>query len=163
VFAPFNCPDCRGGAAEHGKPMKKVVLCAATILLAITAPVTAQKAVEALPDLGPDPADPIAETKLIMADILRDPDSARYRFGGIHQAHCKGGLAGKEWYGYAASIDVNATNAMGGYSGYQPYTILFVNGKAWRAIEGADFGAYGPAKGLLGLGGGAGVCRWLDR
>ena len=132
MFAPFNCPDCRGGAAEHGKPMKKVVLCAATILLAITAPVTAQKAVEALPDLGPDPADPIAETKLIMADILRDPDSARYRFGGIHQAHCKGGLAGKEWYGYAASIDVNATNAMGGYSGYQPYTILFVNGKAWR-------------------------------
>lgn len=146
-----------------GKPMKKIASCAAIMLLAIATPLAAQKATEAVPDLGPDPADPIAETKLLMTDLLRDSDGARYRFAGTHQAHCKGGLAGKEWYGYAASIDVNATNAMGGYSGYRPYTILFTNGKAWKALEGADFGAYGPAKGMLGLGGGAGVCRWLDR
>ena len=52
---------------------------------------------------------------------------------------------------------------MGGYSGYRPYTILFTNGKAWKVLEGADFGAYGPPKGLFGIAGGAGVCRWLDR
>ncbi len=46
---------------------------------------------------------------------------------------------------------------MGGYSGYRPYTILFSNGKAWKTLEGADFGAYGPAKGLLDIAGGAGV------
>ena len=143
-----------------GKPMKKIASCAAIMLLALTAPLNAQGVI---PDLGPDPADPIAETKMLMTELLRDPDGARYRFAGIHQAHCKGGLAGKEWYGYAASIDIHATNAMGGYSGYRPYTILFTNGKAWKALEGADFGAYGPAKGLLGIAGGAGVCRWLDR
>lgn len=146
-----------------GTTMIKIVSCAAIMLLAVAAPLNAQKAAETMPDFGPDPADPVAETKLLMTDLLRDPDGARYRFVSVHQAHCKGGLAGKEWYGYAASVDINATNAMGGYSGYRPYTILFTNGKAWKALEGADFGAYGPAKGMLGLGGGAGVCRWLDR
>jgi hypothetical protein len=146
-----------------GKPMKKTAWGTAMLLLAVASPINAQKAVENIPDLGPDPSDPIAETKTLMTELLRDPDSAHYRFLGIHQAHCKGGLAGREWYGYAASIDINAKNAMGGYTGYQPYTVLFVNGKAWKAVEGADFGPYGPAKGMLGLGGGAGVCRWLDR
>lgn len=140
-----------------------LALAVVSMLSLAASPLHAQRAMDAVPDLGPDPVDPIAETKTLMAEMLRDPDSARYRFAGIHQAHCKGGLAGKEWYGYAASIDINATNAMGGYSGYQPYTILFTNGKAWKAVEGTDFGAYGPAKGLLGLGGGAGVCQWLDR
>jgi hypothetical protein len=137
-----------------------VALAVGSVMSSHVAPLPAQGVI---PDLGSDPADPIGETKTLMVERLRDPDSARYRFAGIHQAHCKGGLAGKEWYGYAASIDINATNAMGGYSGYQPYTILFTDGKAWKAVEGADFGAYGPAKGMLGLGGGAGVCRWLDK
>jgi hypothetical protein len=30
---------------------------------------------------------------------------------GMHQAHCKSGLADKEWYGHVASIEINATIA----------------------------------------------------
>ncbi|GHH20958.1 hypothetical protein GCM10008023_29470 [Sphingomonas glacialis] len=99
-----------------------------------------------------------------MLDTLRDPDSAQYRFVGIHPAHCKAGWAkgDNSWSGYAATIEINGKNAMGGYTGYTTYTILFEGGNAWKAIEGSEFGPYGPSKGMLGLGGGAGICRWLD-
>lgn len=138
--------------------------CIALAVLALAAPLAAKEAPIDYGAFGSEPEDPIGATKRLMLDELRDPDSAQYRFLGIHPAHCRGGLAngGKDWIGYAASIDINAKNTMGGYVGFTSHTILFDGGRAFKSIEGDNFGAYGPAKGLLGLGGGAGVCRWLD-
>jgi hypothetical protein len=142
----------------------RVTSFAALVLLAFATPVTAHKVETAFSDLGLEPEDPIGATKKLMLDELRDPDSAQYRFIGIHPAHCKAGWAkgNNGWTGYAATVEINAKNAMGGYVGFASYTVLFINGYAWKSIEGTEFGAYGPSKGMLGLGGGAGVCRWLD-
>lgn len=130
----------------------------------VACPLAAQQAAVAIPDLGPEPQDPIGSIKRLMLNIQRDPDSAQYRFMGMHPAHCKAGWAkgGNGWTGYAATVEINGKNAMGGYTGFTSYTVLFDGGAAWKAIEGLNFGAYGPSKGMLGLGGGAGVCRWLD-
>jgi hypothetical protein len=144
--------------------MKLIATRWALVLAMLTATARAQEIKSPYPDLGLEPQDPVGATKRLMLDTLRDPESAQYRFLGIHPAHCKAGWAkrGNEWYGYAATIDINAKNAFGGYTGFASYTILFRDGMAWNAIEGSNFGAYGPSKGLLGLGGGAGVCRYLD-
>lgn len=133
-------------------------------LVALPWAAAAQQGPTAIADLGPEPEDPIGATKRLMLDTLRDPDSAQYRFIGLHPASCKNGwLTGKgSWSGYAATVEINGKNATGGYSGFKPFTILFMGPNAWRAIDGENFGAYGPSKGMLGLGGGAGVCRWLD-
>mgnify|MGYP007083791846 CR=1 FL=1 len=146
----------------HGKSnMKPWILVLAVM---VCTPISAQKAISDQLDVGVEPSDPIGATKRLMADELRDPDSAQYRFLGVHPARCKAGWAnGKNgWVGYAASIDINAKNAMGGYVGFTTYTVLFQGDVAVRAVEGGNFGAYGPSKGLLGLGGGAGVCKYLD-
>ena len=133
------------------------------LCLLLAGPAFAQSTPTVL-DPGPSPDDPIAATKLLAVEVLVDPDSATYRFLGVHPARCKAGWAkgGKDWIGYAAQIDINAKNRMGGYTGYSRYTVLFQGQQAWKAIEGKDFGPYGPAKGVLGLGGGAGVCHYLD-
>ena len=111
-------------------------------------------------DFGPPPADPIEAAKLLMPEVLKDPASATYQFSNTFKGRCKRGrLGGAQWIGWAANVSINAKNSFGGYTGYQPYTILFSGGIAVRAIEGANFGAYGPAKGMFGLSGRAGVCQ----
>lgn len=144
--------------------MKTAALCAMLALVALPWAAAAQQGPTAIVNLGPEPEDPLDATKRLMLDTLRDPDSAQYRFIGLHPARCKNGwLSGKGgWEGYAATIEINAANALGGKTGFHTFTILFANGSAIRAIDGENFGAYGPSKGVLGIGGGAGVCRWLD-
>ena len=160
MFASFNRPDWRGGAVERGST-RLIHAIGLSVLLAVTA--AAQTNTNFI-DAGPPPDDPMTAIKRLMAGELVDPEAAQYRFLGVHPAKCKAGWAkgGSDWIGYAVGIEINGKNRMGGYTGFTPYTILFEGQNAWRSIEGSNFGAYGPAKGLLGLGGGAGVCRYLD-
>jgi len=111
-------------------------------------------------DFGEAPRDPLESAKPLFDNELKDPSSAQYRLLNTFTGYCKQGWArgnGLDWVGYAANIAVNAKNSYGGYTGYQVYTVLFVNGRAVRLIEGENFGGYGPSRGLLG--GGAGVCQ----
>lgn len=116
-------------------------------------------------DVGPPPEDPIGATKKAMASILRDPDSAEYRFLGIHPAKCKAGWAKRNsgWQGWAATIEINGKNAFGGYTGFETHTVLFVGEGVVQVLDGPNFGPFGPSKGFLGVGGGAGVCKYLDQ
>jgi hypothetical protein len=133
-------------------------------LLAVATPITAQGVTPDNVDVGPEPTEPLAAIRQLMSSELRDPASAEYRIMGIHPGKCKAGWAtkDKDWTGYAATVEINAKNGFGGYTGFTPHTILFVGNAAVRIVDGANFGAFGPTKGLLGLGGGAGVCRFLD-
>ena len=96
-----------------------------------------------------------------MESQLKDPYSAQYILDRVYRGYCKKGwLKGKglDWIGWAANIRINAKNSYGAYGGYEPYTVFFSGDSAVKAVEGANFGAYGPSKGVLGLDGGAGVC-----
>lgn len=144
--------------------MKKLALLASAIVFACQGANAIEPDISTL-NFGVSPQDPIASAKPMMLDFLKDPASARYRWVDTYMGYCKAGWAkggGLGWYGWASTIEVNAKNAYGGYTGYQPYTILYQDQAAVRIIEGAMFGAYGPAKGPLGLGGGAGVCKRVD-
>ena len=164
MFASFNRPGFRdrSGRTWEKHAMKRFM---ALVALGLSTMASGQKLPADYVDVGPAPEDPMGSIKRLMIDELRDPDSAQYKFLGIHPARCKAGWlnGGKDWYGYAASIEVNAKNGMGGYTGFKPTTVLLQGESAIKSFEGANFGAYGPSKGPLGLGGGAGVCRLLDQ
>ena len=150
---------------EHGVFQLKVALIPALALLALSASATAKEPDISKLNFGVSPQDPVTIAKALMARELRDPDSAQYRWVDTYMGYCKEGWAkgnGLGWYGWAATIEINAKNAYGGYTGFRPYTILYQDQTAVRSIEGPTFGAYGPSKGPLGLGGGAGVCRSVD-
>lgn len=59
--------------------------------------------------------------------MLRDPDSARFEWSPPYQITCDKGLyrTKKRWQGWAMDVNVNAKNAFGGYTGFQPYLIMF--------------------------------------
>lgn len=90
---------------------------------------------------------------------LKDPDSGQYQIQNLFKGYCRNGwLNGNKvaWKGWAVNVMINGKNAYGGYVGYSPATVL-LDGNGGRILEGFNFGAYGPRKGLLG--GGAGVCQ----
>ena len=60
--------------------------------------------------------------------ILKDPDSARYRFSTPVKAYINEGLlyGGKvSWLGWLIDVHVNAKNSYGGYTGGSPYMVIF--------------------------------------
>ncbi len=66
--------------------------------------------------------------KTQMEASLKDPESARYRFGTPRKAHANWGLidGGKvRWVGYLVPFEVNARNSYGGYVGFKPQMALF--------------------------------------
>lgn len=145
------------------KMKKRGIAAVAAVLLAGTA--AAKEPDVSNLDFGTSPQEPIAIAKQLMAYQLKDPESAQYRWVATYLGYCKQGWAkgkGLDWYGWAATIEVNAKNSYGGYTGFEPYTILYKDQQAVRAIKGANFGPYGPSTGPLGLGGGAGLCRRVD-
>lgn len=73
--------------------------------------------------------------------MLKDPDSARYKFGQPVRAYSNGGLifGGKvEWAGYLVDVNVNGKNSYGGYSGFRPYMALFSGNQLVRIVEGSE-------------------------
>ena len=143
--------------------MKKLALVASAVAF-LCQPASAKEPDISNLDFGVSPQDPLEIAKVLMASELKDPDSAQYRWKDTYMGYCKagwikGGGDKLDWYGWASTIEVNAKNSFGGYTGFQPYTILYRDQSAVKVIQGAMFGAYGPAKGFLGVGGGAGVCQ----
>lgn len=104
---------------------------------------------DAFQPVAPDAAwdtPPANEQAIVKAHFdtkLRDPESARYDFGPMFKAQCNEGWmrGGKVvWYGWAHEVLVNAKNGFGGYSGPQPYTVLYEQGRVKSAMLGRNFG-----------------------
>lgn len=77
---------------------------------------------------GAPPVSAEPAIRIRMETILRDAESARYRIGGAERAYFNAGrLRGGEvvWKGHVVYFDVNAKNAYGGYTGFEPYMALF--------------------------------------
>lgn len=86
-------------------------------------------------DAGPArPADPLvndyrAEAERVIAMALRDPASATYDHrDSPYVLACDSGVFGNSTRAefWAAEVWVNARNGFGGYTGSQPYTVVFI-------------------------------------
>lgn len=75
--------------------------------------------------------------------VLKDPESVRFRFSPPRHAHANWGIleGGKiRWVGYLVQVDVNAKNSFGGYVGFTPYMALFWGDDRglYRVVPGAS-------------------------
>ena len=71
--------------------------------------------------------------------VLKDPESARYRFEPPRKAYlCSPSSGDVRWQGYLVKVAINAKNSYGGYTGFTPYLVSIRNGKAEEI--GADGG-----------------------
>ncbi|KGT86143.1 hypothetical protein NG99_26645 [Erwinia typographi] len=66
-----------------------------------------------------------------IGDGLKDPDSAKYKFGEPKKAYLQGGLSDnfKMHYGWVVPVSVNAKNSYGAYVGYKTQYYMFVDGQ----------------------------------
>lgn len=66
---------------------------------------------------------------------LKDPDSAKFKFGEPRKAYLQGGLPDdfKMYYGWAVPVSVNAKNSYGGYVGYKTMYYMYSNGQLFDA------------------------------
>lgn len=145
-----------------GKMQNRNFVLAALLIAGLAMPAHAKKQppLVTLGELGASPSNIETGVKAAAQGYLKDPYSAQYQIGSVFPGYCKEGWLkgnGVSWKGWAVNVLINGRNSYGGYTGYQPHTVLFVGDQAVRIMEGENFGAYGPAKGLLG--GGAGVCQ----
>lgn len=88
---------------------------------------------------GSPPSAPLEAAKAYFSDILKDPDSARYKLLSCARAYSNKGLAyggDVAWAGYACFVTINAKNSFGGYTGAKPYTVLFTNDLAVSHMDG---------------------------
>jgi len=89
-------------------------------------------------DYGVPPTNYEAKITRNINSVLRDPDSARYRFGEPAKGFKYGDFhAAVTWTGYFVLFEVNGKNAYGGYTGYTPYVAIF-NGEEIEKIYGPD-------------------------
>ena len=80
-------------------------------------------------DFGPRPADYQTAVEDYMEDRMADPRAARYQFTGAPYrvyADIKGHRGLACW---AVDVRVKARMRNGGYGGYIPYTVLFLDGE----------------------------------
>jgi hypothetical protein len=70
--------------------------------------------------------------KAYFEEILKDPESARYKFDTPERAYRRAGWANRgrvAWQGYVIPVNVNAKNSYGGYTGYKRYFALMRDGR----------------------------------
>lgn len=81
-------------------------------------------------DFGPSPANAEEKTREYFNSALKDPESARIKFVGLHKAFSIDGLiiGGAKHYGWVQVVEVNAKNSYGGYTGSKLYYIFFEGG-----------------------------------
>ena len=75
-------------------------------------------------DYGLSPKAKTDTIKEYFSVVLKDPDSANYKFGSPVKAYCNKGLAfgGKlAWTGWVLPFSINAKNSYGGYTGFKGY------------------------------------------
>jgi hypothetical protein len=73
--------------------------------------------------------------------ILKDPDSAKYRFSAPVKAYGNEGLiygGDVSWLGWLVDVDVNAKNSYGGYTGAKQYMVFFKGDRVFKHVKGRD-------------------------
>ena len=84
-------------------------------------------------DFGQYPENYKSIVKNWFEELLKDPESARYKFDNkpikayTRNPPVEGG--GVVHFGYYVKVKVNAKNSFGGYTGWQEYRLLIRNGK----------------------------------
>lgn len=99
-------------------------------------------------DYGTYPSNYRQIIEAAMADMLKDPDSARYsgftqpkHDQVVHLDYAPNGGVGvtkTAVYGYAVCVAVNAKNSFGGYTGDQLYWFLIRNGQVVRSTQAGE-------------------------
>ncbi|MDQ7962786.1 hypothetical protein RDI61_01800 [Pseudomonas plecoglossicida] len=74
--------------------------------------------------------------------VLKDPDSAKYKFSPIQKSHIvSSAWEGRQLYaGYVMTVKVNAKNSYGGYTGNEDYVFLFHNGELTKGLKASSNG-----------------------
>lgn len=89
-----------------------------------------------------------AETRIkqYFNGTLKDPSSAQYQFSQVQKGYIIGSAAeGKPLFaGYIISVNVNAKNSYGGYTGNQGYQFLFQNGALVKGLRLSPGGVHMP-------------------
>lgn len=112
-----------------------------TVAVLLTACASAFQRPDASANFGNPPQGYEEAIKAHFDQVLKDPESARYRFSRPIKAYTNEGLAygGKvSWVGYLVDVQVNAKNSFGGYVGFKPYMLLFSGNSVGSKIEGSD-------------------------
>ncbi len=82
-------------------------------------------------DYGPPPPDnhQDIEARAVLA-TLKDPESARFQFGGVSRdAIPSGPMSPTAMLVWVTFAQVNAKNSYGGYTGFQPWRFAWTNGR----------------------------------
>lgn len=83
-------------------------------------------------DYGPPPTKEqiIAAAEPAVRNLLRDPESAQFRWGGypVLRSYYRKILQGAV-FGYVTCGEVNARNGFGGYTGYDPFVVVWDKGR----------------------------------
>lgn len=74
------------------------------------------------------------QARLWMAQTLRDPDSARYRFARPARAWWILDTDEAPVYGWGVAFMLNAKNGYGGYTGEVAHVAVFCDGKLWSVL-----------------------------
>ncbi|MCC7455966.1 MAG: hypothetical protein IT390_03290 [Nitrospira sp.] len=104
-----------------------MILAAAAMLGGCATP--QQRAAVEASDFGPPPPPSWrANVRQYLEPVLRDVQGARFRMGCPIKAYVTYGLLearpGIAFVGYAAKVQINATNGFGGYTGFKPWVAL---------------------------------------
>lgn len=91
-------------------------------------------------DYGAFPRNYKPKIEAFMSGILKDPESAKYRYSMPCQGYWSNPAIGR-WceihYGWIVDCEVNAKNSFGGYTGFKPYRFLLrgesIDGEAFSA------------------------------
>ncbi|MCK9540191.1 hypothetical protein [Dokdonella sp.] len=118
--------------------MKSLIVIAA---LSVSACATFPDSYQPVPSdvtIGSPPQNPEAAVREHMEDVLRDPDSAKYKIESVIKAYAHEPLShgGKfAWAGHRIDFSVNAKNGYGGYTGFKHYIGLYSDGRVSRVYE----------------------------
>lgn len=119
----------------------KITLTCISIALLVTACASAFQRPEPTAEYGRPPQNYEDTIRAQFEQVLKDPESARYRFGHPVKAYANEGLAyggNVSWVGYLVDVQVNAKNSFGGYVGFKPYMMFFSGDRVVRYLEGSE-------------------------
>jgi hypothetical protein len=94
-------------------------------------------------DYGPMPGDrEEAEIKAFFEDALKDPESARYKWGDWNRFWVQEAplMGGDRHVGWLMIVGVNAKNSFGGYTGSKDYGFIYKNGKLQKLVTPEEWG-----------------------
>jgi hypothetical protein len=106
----------------------------ATAPTASTAGTSTKSDNKAPPEFGPAPTENAEnDIQRVMETLLKDADSAKYRFGTLYKAKSFKGLirGGGYTYGWGMDFMVNGKNSFGGYTGFEPWQAFWAGGKVY--------------------------------